>query len=161
MAKAFSQVRRKPRVRTVNDQESMTVQSDRNRADIKEILRRYQATGGLVDMRQVDLEYRDVGEFEDFADLMLQSKTAELEFMKLPSKVREVFNHDVAEWLDAAHDGFDQDQEAKLRQLGVLEEVAKPAGPVEVRIVGDSQQNRNPDGTFASGEQPVGDAPAK
>lgn len=92
------------RVQTVNEDPSMTEQSEAHMADIRWILGRYEATGVLTSMAKVDLAYRDVSEFTDFADLMQQAKNAEVAFMRLPSKVREVFEHDVANWLDAAHD---------------------------------------------------------
>ena len=48
--------------------------------------------------------FKDVSEFTDLADALNQAKVAEVEFLKLPSKVREIFEHDVAVWLDTAHD---------------------------------------------------------
>lgn len=117
------------RVQTVNEEPSRTVQSDRQRADIGHILEKYEQTGVLVNMREVDLEYRDVGEFSDFADMMHQVKAAEAAFLELPSKVRQVFDHDVARWLDAAHDGLDEFQTAKLTELGVLEQVKADPPP--------------------------------
>lgn len=142
MAKVLSEVRRRPRVQTVNEEESLTVQSDRNRADIKMILQRYEATGGIVSMRDVDLAYRDVSEFEDFTDMMRQTREAEAAFMRLPSKVRELFHHDVMEWLDAAHGGLSEEQTAKLTELGVIEAVKKPepVAPIEVRVVADAPE---------------------
>lgn len=112
------------RVQTINDEESLTVQSDYHRSEIKEVLSKYKQTGVLLNMRDVELEYRDVGEFSDFSDLMQQSKTAEAEFMRLPSKVREVFKHDVGTWLDAAHDPEKLEElRPQLEELGVLEAV--------------------------------------
>lgn len=113
------------RVQTINDEPSMTVQSDRDQADIKKVLAKYEQTGVLVNLRDVDLEYRDVTQFDDFADLMRQQKEAEAAFMRLPSKVRELFHHDVSEWLDAAHD--QEKLEAlrpELEELGIWEPVA-------------------------------------
>lgn len=120
----------RPRVRTLNEEESKTVQSDRNKAEITSILAQYQVTGIMPHMANVELEFRDVTEFEDFADLMRQSQEAEKVFMGLPSKLREVFDHDVMKWLDAAHD--DEKLEAlrpKLEELGVIDPPAAPAAP--------------------------------
>lgn len=124
--------RRKPRIRTVNEMESRTIQSDRNRAEMREILRRYESMGIVDHMANVDLLYRDVSEFEDFADLMRQSKEAEKEFMKLPPKVRQVFGHDVHTWLDAAHDPEKLEAlRPKLEKLGVMEPKAPERAPQE------------------------------
>lgn len=110
------------RVQTVNDLESKTVQADAVRADIREVLRKYEAMGIVDHLAKVDMTFRDVTEFEDFADLMRQSKEAEAAFMRLPSKLREVFGHDVARWLDAAHDPEKlESYRPKLEALGVLE----------------------------------------
>lgn len=118
------------KVQTVNDGPDMAVQSDIHRADIKHILARYRALGIRDHMAQVDLNYRDVSEFTDYADLMRSVRQAEFDFMQLPSKVREVFDHDVAKWLDAAHDKEKLDAIApRLAQLGIFKagEEAPPA----------------------------------
>lgn len=114
---------------TVNLEPSKTVQSDADRADMRKILAKYEQTGVLVNMAKVDLTYRDVSEFSDFSELMLHAKEAESAFMRLPSKVREVFGHDVMKWLDGAHDGLSQEQVDKLTVLGVLPAVEDPAKP--------------------------------
>lgn len=119
------------RVQTVNEEESRTVQGQRDEADIRKIIQRYQRDGVLINMAQVDLAFRDVTEFEDFSDLMRQTKEAEQAFMRLPSKVREVFNHSVVRWLDAAHDGLSEVQRGRLTELGVLDAVEDASRPVE------------------------------
>jgi len=112
------------RVQTLNDMASETQQNQADQADIKKILQRYAAAGVPVNMANVDLQFRDVTEFQDFSDLMEASRLAKESFMRLPSKVREVFDHDVSKWLDAAHDPEKLDELApRLRKLGVLEEI--------------------------------------
>jgi len=125
--KEYNEVRRKPRVQTVNTLPSKTVQSDVFRSEIRHVLAKYKQVGIIEHLRSVDLQFRDVSEFSDFADLMFQSKEAEKVFLKLPSKVREVFDHDVAKWLDAAHDPEKVEAvRPQLEKLGVLE----PKAPV-------------------------------
>ncbi len=108
--------RGKPRVQTVNDGESMTVQSDAHLADIQNIMAQYAETG-MESLDEADLVYKDVSEFTDLQDAFAQAALAEIEFMKLPSKVREVFEHDVAVWLDTAHD---EDKRDALVERGYL-----------------------------------------
>lgn len=122
------------RVQTLNIDESKTVQADASRADIKKILAQYEATGVLVDMSDVKLEFRDVTAFEDFADLMFQSKEAEREFMRLDPRIRDVFENDTSRWLDAANDGLTKEQADKFVELGILEAVAPPA-PAPIPVV--------------------------
>lgn len=123
--------RGKPRVQTSDFGESLTVQSDNERADIRKILQRYEAVGIVDHLNQVDAMYRDVTEFTDLHDALMQAKEAETQFMKLPSKLREVFDHDVAKWLDAAHDPekIEQLYRPKLEKLGILEPVSVEALP--------------------------------
>lgn len=109
--------RGKRRFQTVNDMPSETVQSDRHLTDIQTILKSFGALGqGALD--QTALQYRDVSEFTDLHDAMLQARAAEVDFMKLPSKVREIFDHDVAVWLDTAHD---EEKRNALVEAGFLD----------------------------------------
>jgi Chlamydia-phage Chp2 scaffold (Chlamy_scaf). len=128
--KAFNTVRRRPRVQTVNDMPSKTVQSDVLRSEIRHVLAKYRQVGIVEHLRNVDLQFRDVSEFEDFTDLMRQSKTAEQVFMRLPSRIREVFDHDVSRWLDAAHDPEKVEAlRPQLEKLGVLAPKVEPVAP--------------------------------
>lgn len=116
------------RVRTVNTEPSLTVQTQVQEAEIRHILAKYEQTGVLLNMRNVDLEYRDVSEFTDFVDLMRQATNAKQAFMRLPAEVRKAFDHDHFAWLDAAHDGLTEEQHARLVKAGVLEAVEKEPG---------------------------------
>lgn len=130
--------RGKPRsqYQTVNDEPSKTVQSDAHRADIREILKKYDQVGIVDHLAKVDAQFMDVTAFNDYADLMRHVQTAESQFMELPSKIREMFDHDVAKWLDAAHD-----QEK-------LDEVVEALAPKEA-----------PAGDAGAGEGGVGETP--
>lgn len=120
---------------TVNDEPSKTIQSDADRADITKILKQYKQVGIVDHLNVAEATFMDVTEFTDFADLMRQSAVAEVEFMKMPSKVREIFNHDVAEWLDAAHDPEKRDA---LVAAGFVEpEEMEPDPVVQVPVVLD------------------------
>lgn len=103
---------------SVNDDPSMTIQSDAHDADITHILKKYKQVGIVDHLNNAQGLFMDVTQFTDLADAMRQSKVAEVEFLKLPSKVREIFNHDVADWLDAAHD---PEKRAQLEADGFIE----------------------------------------
>ncbi len=111
--------RGKPRkqYQTVNDGPVMTVQSDAEEADIQKILKKYKEVGIIDHLNVTEATYRDVTTFSDFADVMRTAKEAEKDFMKLPSKVREIFKHDVATWLDTAHD---EEKRTALREEGKI-----------------------------------------
>lgn len=123
-------IRRRPRVQTLNEEASKTVQSQRSRSEIKNILAKYEQTGVVEHLNSVDLQFRDVTEFEDFADLMRQSAAAKQAFMRLPSKLREVFGHDHHRWLDAAHNPEALTElRPQLEKLGLLEPLPAPPPP--------------------------------
>lgn len=111
---------------TVNDGPSLTIQSDAAEADIQVIMRKFRQTGQLQ-LRETDALFMDLTEFTDYKDAMDQLRIAERKFMSLPSKVREIFDHDVAEWLDAAHDPEKRDA---LVAAGFLEPEPAPAPSV-------------------------------
>jgi hypothetical protein len=96
--------RGRPRVQTVNDLPSLTVQSDADQADIKKILKKWKTVGIVDHLNIQEQTFGDVTGFTDYADVMRTAKLAEEEFMKMPSKAREIFGHDVAAWLDTAND---------------------------------------------------------
>ncbi len=94
------------------------MQSDAHKADISHILKQYGQVGIIENLNRADAKFLDITEFTDFADAMRQAKMAEMDFMKLPSKVREIFNHSAEEWLDTAHD---QDKRDALVEAGIIE----------------------------------------
>lgn len=133
MEKEILDYRGKPRVQTdFGDEESLTVQSEAHLADIGKILKKYDEVGIIDHLAQTEAVFADVTEYTDYADAMRNLKVAEATFMKLPSKIREIFNHDVADWLDAAHDPKKREKlvEAGFVPAEVVEEVIK-AAPVE------------------------------
>lgn len=111
------------RVQTVNEEDSMTVQSDAHLADVNRIMKEFGLDGSAM-LDETALIFADVSEFTDLQDALNQAKVAENEFMKLPSKVREIFGHDVAVWLDTAHD---EDKRAALVAAGFLKAPKEPA----------------------------------
>ncbi len=133
--------RGKNRVQTVNTKPSLTVQSDAHLADITNIMKKFGAEG-IEMLDEAKLVYADVSQFTDLRDALDQAREAEIKFLRLPSKVREIFNHDVAEWLDTAHDqekrdalvaaGFLKDPDTVVAQAGVAGTPTPPEGtPLE------------------------------
>lgn len=129
------------RVQTVNTEPSMTIQSDAHLADIHQIMKSYGQEGkGLESLNDAEGTYADVTEFTDLADAMNQAKAAEQDFMKLPSKYRELFDHKVENWLDAAHDTDKREAiHAKMVERGYIKTVSEDseAGSTTVDGVGE------------------------
>lgn len=132
---AVADARGRARVQTVNDEPSLTVQSDASLADIKFILERQGVSVGRS-LDEAAGMFLDVTQFTDLADALNSARVAEAEFMKLPSKVREVFKHNVANWLDAAYDADKRAAAeaavaaraaANAARIGAVESVAEDA----------------------------------
>ena len=100
---------------TVNDEPSKTVQSDAPEADLNVIMAKAGRASLVEHLAEVDGAFLDVSEFDDYAAMARHVAAAKQEFMKLHSKVRELFDHDVHKWLDAAHE---EDKIAAMRELG-------------------------------------------
>ncbi len=142
-------LRGRERVQTMNLEPSMTVQSDAHLADIENILAQYKE-GAIQDLDATALEFRDVSQFTDLADALNQAKEAETEFLKLPSKIREIFGHSVAEWLDTAHDKEKRDALVKagfIKEPEVVEPVKKPADPLEGKPTAPTERVEVTEGT--------------
>jgi hypothetical protein len=131
MATEILDARGRPRVQTVNKLPSKTVQADAKRADINHIMRKFSKAELLAGLDRADLQFLDVTEFTDLSDALRQAAHAERVFMRLPSKVRELFNHNVAEWLDAAHDPEKRDAVVRAGELlGVVDTSIDPASAI-------------------------------
>lgn len=119
--------RGRPRVQTVFEDESLTVQSDASRADIRHILGKYKEFGVQSAMAHVG-QFVDLSELTDYADAMRVVRATEEAFKQLPSQARKVFKNDASAWLDAVQDAdVDPVKMDLLVQAGLLE--APPAPP--------------------------------
>lgn len=104
---------KKTKVRTVNNEPSMTKQSFRDEANVNFIVSQYQKTGML--------QHREVheGQYGEFADLDYHTAmnivtSADQMFQSLPSNVRNRFANDPALFLDFVQDPENQDEMAAM-----------------------------------------------
>lgn len=140
--------RGRKRVQTVNVEPSKTVQSDAHLTDIRNILQSF-GQGGHQMLDEAALQFADITGFTDLQDAMNQAKEAEKVFMTLPAGVRRIFDHDVAVWLDTAHD---QDKRDELVAAGYLE------GPKSSDTGGGPQVTAESGGVAEVGEPSSGGA---
>lgn len=126
-------------------EETLTVQSEAQQADIGFILGQYKAVGIVSNLNTAEARFADISEMTDYADAMLMAKEAETEFLKLPSKMREIFGHDVGNWLDTAHD---KDKRDALVAAGFIEAPDDPATGVGSK---DGGTERSTDGASSGG----------
>ena len=120
--------RSRERVQTVNNQKSLTVQADKKQACIHSILSKYQKTG-LLPQVQVQPITGEIPDVESFHEAMNTVVSTQQQFDALPSKIRDKFGNDPAQFLAFVKEGKIED----LQELGLVEkelehEVAKETG---------------------------------
>lgn len=83
----------------------MTVQADRDEADINKIVSRFQKSGVLPPSMRGEPFYGDVSEIGDYQESLIKVQEAQALFMQYPADLRERFNNDPAELIEfLAHD---------------------------------------------------------
>ena len=114
---------RKRSSQSFEGEESMTVQSDRTRADIQRIIAQ-----GAPEVDPQQMQFADVSEIGDYRELREIVETINDGFSTLPSDVRKHFDNDVANLLDAMGD---PDRNQEMIDLGLRPQPEdKPKPPV-------------------------------
>lgn len=116
--------RGRPRVQTVFEDPSLTVQSDAERASIKHILGKYREMGIAAGMQAAG-EFVDLSELTDYSSAMRAVKAAETAFYSLPAEARKVFGNDVAKWLDSVQAAESDPEAADLLVKAGLREAPR------------------------------------
>lgn len=121
-----------------HDATVMTKQAMKDECDINNIVDRIARTGMVEHVSDRQPFFADYGEVIDFTSAMYAVTSAQQAFEQLPSRIRDAFNNDAAQLLEALQD---PQQEDRLRELGVLELLPEEApeeptepvqeGPVE------------------------------
>lgn len=106
--------------------ESMTIQDHKDECDINSIVKRGMKTGFLIDPTKPRREamFGDFTSGNDFEEAQQSIANVKNDFMELPSNVREAFNNDPKQLLDAL---TDEGQRDKLIELGVLQAIQEKA----------------------------------
>jgi len=106
--------------------DSLTIQSAAEDADINTIVRRFGLTGELpgdVDMPQSG-DYTGIGDFHSAMEIV---RRAEEQFMKVPADIRARFNHDPGLFSEFFNDEKNFDEAFKMGLVN-----ARPIPPLEV-----------------------------
>lgn len=95
----------------------ITKQSHKAECDIHNILRQYQRTGIIAHVQRARPSYLDLPDLSDFQTSLHVLREAEEAFAALPSRVRDHFANDPANFLAAFNDPKQAEQ---LRAFGLL-----------------------------------------
>lgn len=105
-----------------------TKQEFRDECDINNVIRQYKLTGQIqhINMQAQAGAYTDLPDTLDFQDALELVRDAQASFATLPSKVRDRFNNNPAEFLAFVHDPSNIDE---ARNLGLLTPKSEPVTP--------------------------------
>lgn len=107
--------------------DSLTQQHFKQEVDIKNIIRKYDRTGLVQNVRKGQAMYGDftasVNEYADALNLVIQ---AQENFAQLPSKIREAFGNDPGRYLEEVGN---PDNNEKMYELGLKERPAVKEKP--------------------------------
>lgn len=106
------------RVISVNNEVSLTIQSERDSVDLKKILAKYQSTGVMGNQRQELPKYGDFSSAPDYLDMQNAIIKTDEAFAALPSAVRKKFGNDVASLLKFLDD---PENRSEAISLGLIE----------------------------------------
>ena len=138
------------RVCTIPHGISMTKQADKDKANIHNILKRYEKTG-LLPQRVVSPIEGDVPQVESYHQALTILVEAQQAFDALPSNVRQKFENDPAQFLEFCNDAENKEE---MKELGLIAPTVA-SQPVEVTVVGEpSTEGEEP----ASAPQEAGEA---
>ena len=106
--------------------ESLTKQEFKDECDINIVLGRYQEVRPW--QHPPTLRFGEFAEAPDFLGAQLLVKAAEDQFLSLPAKVRDRFQHSPARFLEFVHD---PNNIAEARSLGIFLPEAPPPAPAD------------------------------
>lgn len=102
---------------------SLTKQEFRDECDINIVLSRYRDAPPRPWGTPPTLRYGDFADAPDFLNAQLLVKASEEQFLALPAKVRDRFNHNPVAFLNFVHDPKNRDE---ARSLGLLKAEVPP-----------------------------------
>lgn len=102
------------KVRTINNEPSLTQQHHKQECDVNYIVKKYQKTGQITHIARDQGVYADLTKSKDFSDAMNTVVKAKEAFMTLPSDVRKRFGHNPQELISFLQDEKNLDEAIKL-----------------------------------------------
>lgn len=136
-------------VGTINDEESMTTQSDMHDTDINLIMKRYGATGQMPRVQGSEAQYGDFSEVNDYKTALDSVIHAKEEFQKLPAAIRARFGNDPANLLQFVGDEANRTEAEKL---GLLQPKPEPAVSFDTQQIINTLKEQGNAGTNTGAE---------
>ena len=126
----------KLRVLTLNNEASITKQNLKDNADINKIIKKYQKTGVLTNLNQLEAMYGEITS-DDLQDSLEKLNKSHEAFMSIPSEIRKRFNNDAGQFIDFA---TNPDNLSEMQQLGLAPPPPPEPEPIEV-VVTNTEAN--------------------
>ena len=123
---------RVPTQGTVNEEDSLTLQSEYPQTTIDYYLKRYSATGLLGDPNRAQQgQYLDVSEVGDFQAMQEKVMAVRNAFMELPAEERRNYQDDPALWLEAMQAAQVAQSESSVQAAQVAQETETAEKPAD------------------------------
>lgn len=100
--------------RTVNDDPSLTIQSEKDSCDFNLIHAKYMKTGLMTNLRTDPGRFGDFSDAVDYHTSVLRAQQAEESFMALPAAIRARFSNDPGHLIDFLADENNRSEAIKL-----------------------------------------------
>lgn len=102
---------------TINDEPSLTIQSEKDSCDFNLIHAKYMRTGLMSNIRTDQPKYGDFSNAVDYHESVRRAQQAEEDFMLLPASIRARFSNDPGKLIDFI---ADENNRAEAIQLGLV-----------------------------------------
>lgn len=133
---------RKPHKGFATVGETRTVQYEKDKCDINNILKKYQATGLIDHVSRYNGDYSDLGGVQDYHSSLNQVLEAQNAFDSLPSSIRNKFSNDPGQFLAFVSDANNMDEmvELGLAKKKVSEKSEKIEAADKIKKSADSEK---------------------
>lgn len=116
--------------RTVNNDPSLTIQSEKDACDINMIVAKCRKTGMMTNVRTDQLRYGDFSSAVDYHDSVLRAQEAQDAFMSLPADIRKRFSNDPGQLIDFLANEANRQEAVDLGIVAAPQASQMPQGDV-------------------------------
>jgi phage internal scaffolding protein len=112
--------------RTVNNDPTMTIQSEKDACDVNKIVEKCRRTGLMTNVRKDEPRYGDFSSAVDYHDCVFRAQQAQDSFMELSASVRSRFENDPGKLIDFLADPNNREEAVKLGLVASPSVVLEP-----------------------------------